>query len=102
MSVTNNRIREKDLELVNANQRDLENSNDEEGYKLVALDESQNIYVFDGFGGSVKQTKYKLTDSFNIPKEVAEKDLFGMGYPYFINLYQNYIAVTSDYGVILL
>jgi phosphopentomutase len=54
MNVTNNQIREKDLELVTRNQRDLENSNDEEGFMLVALDESQNIYVFDGFGGKVK------------------------------------------------
>lgn len=46
--------------------------------------------------------KFKLTGSKNIPKEVAEKDLFGMGYPYFICLYHKHIAVTSDYGVILL
>jgi hypothetical protein len=43
----------------------------------------------------------KLTDCENIPAEVAKKDLFGMGYPYFINHYNNHIAITSDYGVIL-
>lgn len=60
------------------------------------------MYHIKGQKGNVKQKKYRLTESVDIPKEVAAKDLFGMGYPYFISLYYKYIAVTSDYGVILL
>jgi hypothetical protein len=37
-----------------------------------------------------------------MPKEVQNKDLFGMGYPYFISYYLNYLAVSTDYGVLLL
>jgi hypothetical protein len=67
----------------------------------VALDESQNVYHFKCKGGQVNKSVFKLRESKGIPKEVAEKDLFGMGYPYFICLYSNYIAVSSDYGVVL-
>jgi hypothetical protein len=53
MSVTSNRIREKDFELIRKQENDLEAHN-EEDFQLVALDESQNIYLFNGSGGKVK------------------------------------------------
>ena len=33
--------------------------------------------------------------------EQKNKDYFGMGYPYFIQIYDRYVACTSDYGVLL-
>lgn len=37
-----------------------------------------------------------------IPEEVREKDLFGMGYPYYVCLYKDVIAMSTDYGVVVL
>ena len=38
----------------------------------------------------------------DIPKEVSNKDLFGMGYPYYVCLYgEKLVACSSDYGVLL-
>ena len=34
-----------------------------------------------------------------LPDELREKDLFGMGYPYYVCLYANLIAFSTDYGV---
>jgi hypothetical protein len=34
-------------------------------------------------------------------KCVKDKDLFSLGYPYFIAIYHRYVAVTSDYGILL-
>jgi len=35
-----------------------------------------------------------------MPESIGKKDLFGMGYPYFINSYGKYIVCSSDYGVL--
>jgi len=36
-----------------------------------------------------------------IPQSVKSLDLFGMGYPYYICLYDRLITCSSDYGVLL-
>jgi hypothetical protein len=41
-----------------------------------------------------------VTDAIGLTLDLKNKDLFGMGYPYFICMYGKYIAVTSDYGVL--
>jgi len=33
---------------------------------------------------------------------LADKHLFGMGYPYFICGYNNHVAVSTDYGICVL
>ena len=33
--------------------------------------------------------------------EQKSKDWFGMGYPYFVCFYDNHVACSSDYGVLL-
>jgi len=33
---------------------------------------------------------------------LREKDLFGMGYPYYCVSYHDFIAVTTDYGIALI
>ena len=47
MNVTNNRIREKDFELIRGQENDLEEPMDG-NFHLVALDESQNVYLITG------------------------------------------------------
>lgn len=37
-----------------------------------------------------------------MPIELLEKDLFGMGYPYFVALYSDNIALSTDYGIVFL
>ena len=38
----------------------------------------------------------------NIPEDLSDKDLFGMGYPYYISLYSDLVAFSTDYGVALI
>jgi hypothetical protein len=64
------------------------------------LDESQNITIFSNKNGKENKQQFKVEKSGSIPADIAKKDLFGMGYPYFINLYDKYIAASSDYGVL--
>jgi hypothetical protein len=37
-----------------------------------------------------------------LPEEIRDKDLFGMGYPYYCVLYSDLITFSTDYGVMLL
>ena len=53
--------------------------------------------------GKFQTHKLPLVDTLNLPKELKNKDLFGMGYPYHIKMYaETILAITSDYGVLYL
>lgn len=95
-------IREKDYELLpeNYNRDDLEGSNPDH-FQVICLDESQRITIFDQKEALTKK-EFLVQHATEITDEVAKKDLFGMGYPYFICMYGHYIACSSDYGVLFL
>ena len=65
----------------------------------MALDEGEAITVFKS--SSSKSEVFKVSQAEGIPEETAKKDLFGMGYPYFISGYDRHVAVTTDYGILL-
>lgn len=44
----------------------------------------------------------KIRDCVELPEELNDKDLFGMGYPYMVVMYGKYVACASDYGICLL
>lgn len=51
--------------------------------------------------GPLKQDAFLIKSMDNFPKELKKQDLFGMGYPYIIAGYGDYVSVSSDYGLLL-
>ena len=81
--------------------RDDEESKFEE-IRLVALDESGNIYIYDILGERDPiLLVYNIKKLPSFPAELKKKDLFGMGYPYMIHGYGKYVAVVTDFGLLL-
>ena len=75
-----------------------------EEYNVICLDESQYLTIFKRIEEGQKmlnKMEFKVEQAAGMPKDVASKDLFGMGYPYFVSWYDKYVALTSDYGVLL-
>jgi hypothetical protein len=108
--VTSNRLREQDKEeeekagmFNNEFEIDEEGKTNSDAFTLCCIDESENIYVYKGKSGRKPSLISTSLKSFtNIPQELREKDLFGMGYPYYVSLYGPNIALSTDYGVIYL
>lgn len=82
-----------------------EESKGDTRFTLCCLDESENIYIISGGSpGNPKKTtiiSQSIKALGNIPQELREKDLFGMGYPYYMSLYGNLVTFSTDYGVVL-
>jgi len=73
-------------------------------FLVTILDESRNITLFTNIKSDKKYLKFNfaLPHLDSLSEELRRKDLFGMGYPYHIQTYGlKYIAVTSDYGLLL-
>ena len=72
---------------------------------ISAVDDSENVYVF--FHNQVTRTNnvrninIKRIKSGENAASIQNKHFFGMGYPYFISGYDRYVAVTTDYGILL-
>jgi hypothetical protein len=73
-------------------------------FTLACIDEGENIYVFKSKLGSKKASSIStsIKSLANVADEIRQKDLFGMGYPYFISLYTDMIAFSTDYGIVYL
>lgn len=112
MSVTRNHLREVDLreeekksgdQGANSLEIDEEAKADDPRFTLCCVDEAENLYIFKSKDGkNTKSISTLIKPLSGVPEELREKDLFGMGYPYYCTLYSNYVAVSSDYGVALL
>lgn len=116
MYVTRNKLREMDSaeeeKLGGAfgagdDEIDEESKSDDGSYTLTCLDESENIYIFKAPPSKAASKKIfclstAIKNLGNIPQELREKDLFGMGYPYYVALYSNLVTFSTDYGVVLL
>ena len=79
------------------------NVNEKEIKKIVILDIECNVIIYD-----YKEDKSELL--FNLEKselqgidnDIRDQRFFTFGYPYYIKISENYIAISSDYGVILI
>ena len=79
------------------------NVNEKEIKKIVILDIECNVILYD-----YKEDKNELL--FNLEKselqgidnDIRDQRFFMFGYPYYIKISENYIAISSDYGVILI
>ena len=73
---------------------------------ISAVDDSENVYVF-FFNQETRTSNIRninIKRAAKISKDnsaILNKHFFGMGYPYFICGYDNHVAVTSDYGILL-
>ena len=113
LHVTANYVREfdRDIPLQSFGQsnmeesKDLENGSSQKKFFVACIDESEYLSIFSaktasnaGRGGFQR----KIRESKGTPEEIASKDLFGMGYPYFISMYEDKVVCSSDYGLCLL
>lgn len=81
-----------------------ENNNDnpdDESFYLILIDIDCNIILYNS-----KEDKSEIlfnleTDNLNIDKDIKEQKFFSFGYPYYIRMTKKYIAISSDYGCIL-
>lgn len=72
-------------------------------FTLTCVDEAENLYIFKSKDGRTsKSISTKIKPLSGVPEELREKDLFGMGYPYYCVSYHDLVAVSTDYGVALL
>lgn len=108
MSLCSTNLRKKDLHGGNTD-IDLETHQqqiDEDTFYVCCLDESMNVCLMTNKNqpsGKFATHKLPLANCLNLPKELKNKDLFGMGYPYHIRMYaETIMVITSDYGVLYL
>jgi len=78
-----------------------ENNPDDESFYLILIDIDCNIILYNS-----KEDKSEIlfnleTDNLNIDKDIKEQKFFSFGYPYYIRMTKKYIAISSDYGCIL-
>jgi len=112
LSVTKNHLRELDLreeEKKSENNGAISQEIDEEAkaddprFTLCCVDEAENVYVFKSNDGRTSKSITTLLKPLSgLPEELREKDLFGIGYPYYCAVYSDKVAISSDYGVALL
>lgn len=68
------------------------------GYELASVDYNSVLTVWSPTG----QKRVKLIDSLNVPQELRNhKYLFDMGYPYYVKVFGEFVAVTSDLGLLI-
>ena len=72
---------------------------------ISAVDDSENVYVFfhnqESKTNNIRNINIKRIKSDKNTSSIQNKHFFGMGYPYFICGYDRYVAVTTDYGILL-
>lgn len=64
---------------------------------ICAVDESETITIFEI--GKKKTTKQDIKQAAGIPSNLKGKDLFGMGYPYYVVANKKWVAVSTDFGI---
>jgi hypothetical protein len=69
---------------------------------ITLIDESENIYVYKTDADKALVHHSKIKEAKDFPKELASKDLFGMGYPYLTKMYGHKVTFSTDYGVVLM
>ena len=98
LSVSRNQLREKD----EPEKYPYNYEGTEHKFQLICLNENQQICIFSSIDGvNIDKKVIDVTDAKGLSIDLKKKDLFGMGYPYFISMYGKYVAATSDYGVLL-
>lgn len=74
--------------------------NDPESLKIIFVDIYCNVYLY-----SFKLDKQELLfnmENLSIDQVIKDQRFFSMGYPYYIKVSKQYMAISSDYGIVLL
>ena len=77
-----------------------QNEDDPESFIIYLLDITCNVLQY-----SYKNNKMKYLINLNnldIDQVIKDQKYFSMGYPYFIKVSKHYMAISSDYGCLLL
>lgn len=69
---------------------------------IAAADDSETISIFDSEKFGKPKYSVKIKQATSAPASLKQKDLFGLGYPYFISSYDGHVAVSTDFGICLL
>ena len=68
---------------------------------IVILDIDCNVILYD-YNNDKSEILFNLEQSdLGIDNDIKEQRFFMFGYPYYIKISENYIAIYSDYGCIL-
>ena len=95
------------LKVFNLNQNEIlaydiyyQREDDPESFIIYLVDIKCNIIQY-----SYKNNKVKLLlnlEELDIDQVIKDQKYFSMGYPYYIKVSKHYMAISSDYGCILL
>lgn len=78
------------------------------GFHICAVDDGETVYRFDSEmaqpkrGSPQPELLQKIKSAPGVPSGLLRKDLFGMGYPYFVSGYADTIALSTDFGIVVL
>ena len=77
-----------------------EDDNDKDNFSIYFVDIRCNVFKFNNKSNKVD---YLLNlDNLDIDQVIKDQRFFSMGYPYYIKVSKQYMAISSDYGCILL
>ena len=74
--------------------------NNFETLKIIVLDLNGNVILYD-----YKRNKEELLfnmDNIEVDQIIKDQKFFSMGYPYYIKVSKQYMAISSDYGCVLI
>ena len=77
--------------------------NDENNYetlKIVVVDLNCNIILYN-YKTNKEEFLFNM-ENLAIDQVIKDQRFFSMGYPYYIKISKQYMAISSDYGVVLL
>ena len=77
------------------------NINEKDIKYIAILDIESNVILYD-FKEDKSEILFNLEKTeMGIDKDIKEQNFFTLGYPYYIKISESYIAISSDYGCIL-
>ncbi len=77
-----------------------EDDNNNDNFSIYVIDIKCNVFKYNNQRNNVN---YLLNlDNLEIDQVIKDQKFFSMGYPYYIKVSKQYMAISSDYGCILL
>ena len=74
--------------------------NNYESLKIIFVDILCNVYLY-SFKTNKQELLFNMED-LEIDQVIKDQRFFSMGYPYYIKVSKQYMAISSDYGIVLL
>ena len=74
--------------------------NNFDSLKIIILDLNCNVFLYN-YKTNIEKLWFNL-ENLNIEQVIKDQRFFSMGYPYYIKISKQYLAISSDYGCLLL